>query len=356
MTANAGSDGAAAGTTEGNSDDSQPKKPDYTPKHAPFDWHRNGLIFEFKASVKQDPFYTAEEAKKMKTIEKPDDDCILTRGQLAEYAAELMNCQHRTHAFQILVLEEHARFIYWDRAGSVVSERFNYIKEPQVIPEFLWAYHHLSHRERGWDDTVTSPSDEEVEEFRTHVEAFIAAMQDPANPQRPIENAENTLDESYPPYKMTVGAVKTGKTHEIIVQRPFEVSYHPVGRGTRAYIAWSLTAKKIVFLKDSWRVDIAGLTDEDSIYCKLQDAKVEFVPEVLCAGDVCGAEGIQVTRADAIWDGENRQWKVPSSTGRKHYHHRVLQELAYPLWTCTNSRQYTEVFRDSFKGVCIIWN
>lgn len=137
-----------------------------TPPRVPFNWHSHGLIVEFKESIKQDPFYTREEIKAMsdkvtKTMEKKDNDSRLTRGQPAHYAAELFHHQHRTHAFQIFVMGDCARFLYCDRAGIVVCERFNYVQNPKILAEFLWSYNHMSRARRGWDDSVSKATEAE---------------------------------------------------------------------------------------------------------------------------------------------------------------------------------------------------
>ena len=322
--------------------------PSTEPEHVPFDWHTYGLMAEFKDSLKQDPFYDLEEAKKEGTIERSDEVSCENRGQLAQYASELLNHQHRTHTFQIFVVQDFVRFIYWDRAGAVVSAKFNYVEEPTTLAEFFWRYNHMSAERRGWDASVSEPSDADVELFRKTVKAFVGAMADVSNRQRRIERAEHTLDEDYPPYKMTVGAVKTGDTQDVIIQKPFEVCRSPAGRATRAYLAYSLTEQRLVFLKDSWRVAVMDLSDEDSIYFKLIEENVPHIPRVLCAGDVVVDGVVQETQTQALAQKSAAEWWVPCSSSRRHQHHRILQDLAYPLWTAANSQEYTEAFRDAF--------
>lgn len=333
-------------------------KKDAKPHHAPFDWHKHGLIVEFKESSKQDPFYTLKEVEAMpaetvEAIEKKDDDSCLTRGQLAHYAGELFNHQHRTHAFQILVMGDCARFLYCDRAGVVVGERFNYVLKPKILAEFLWCYNHMSIARRGWDISVLEATTTEAELFRAEIRAFLKCMKEAACEERHIEGAEHTLDDSFPVYKMTVEAMKTGSTQEVVVQRPLAVTRAATGRATRAYLAWSLTLNKVVFLKDSWRVQVTGLSDEDTIYSKLQAAGVQFLPTVLCAGDVSVNGVVQKTRTQIVAR-LTADWKIRSSMSRKHFHHRVVQDLAYSLTTVANSFEYCKVFRNIFVGAYVL--
>lgn len=307
------------------------------------------MILEIKEGVKMDPFYELAEAKDLGTIAKSDDNSCQIRGQLAQYAAELFNHQHRTHAFQLFIAGDFARFLYWDRAGAVVSDRFDYVQCPEILAEFIWRYNHMLPSRRGWDSSVTEPSATEVQEFRLTVTQFLTEMKDPDSPQRWIKNAEDTLDTDYPPYKMTVGAVKTGKTQDIIIQKPFEVCKSPTGRSTRAYLAYSLTSEKIIFMKDSWRVEIQQLSDEDSIYAALEKENVPFIPKVLCAGDVFVDGNVQRTCTQEIArrDESTTSWKVESSRSRRHLHHRLLQELAYPVSTSANSKEYCQAYADA---------
>ena len=321
-------------------------------RYAPFDWHTHGMVLEMKASSNADPFYTLADAENNGTLEKSDEDSCLTQGQLAQYASELFNHQHRTHAFQLFIAGDYARFLYWDRAGAVVTERFNYVTQPAVLADFMLRYNHMSATRRGWDGSVSEPSKSEVKTFRKVVKKFVEAMKNPKAAQRRIRNAEDTLDENFPPYKMTVGAVKTGEPQDIVIQKPFEVCKSPTGRSTRGYLAYSLTSQRLMFLKDSWRVEVEDLSDEDSIYAKLKEGNVPFIPEVLCAGDVSVDGEVQRTCTEQIARDTEASWKVDSSRSRSHVHHRLLQELAYPLSTSANSEEYVRAFRDAFESEC----
>ena len=322
----------------------------HKPEHIPFDWHRYGLIFEFKKKG-GDPFRTVAAAQAEHGVEKPEPEFCQTRGQLAQYAAELFNHQHRTHAFQLLIAENDTRFLLWDRSGTLVTDSFDLssAEGSQLLTEFLWNYDHMTPAERGWDESVTQPAAREARKFTEEVSAFIKAMNTPGSGQRCVEGAEDTLNDAWPTYKVTVDAGQSGETQTVIVQKPFEVSRSPLGRATRAYLAYSLTLKRLVFLKDGWRVEFLGLANEDAMYARLRDADVPFIPSVLCAGDVFVNGVVQTTRVHEVAQG-SLDWKIQCSASRKHYHHRVIQELAYPLFTAKNTQEYTRAFRDVLTG------
>ena len=66
----------------------------------------------------------------------------------------------------------------------------------------------------------------------------------------------------------------------------------PTGRSTRTFKALCMQTKKIVFLKDTWRVISDGLLPEDQIYAKLAEVQVPHVATLEAFHNVDG----QVTR------------------------------------------------------------
>lgn len=57
-------------------------------------------------------------------------------------------------------------------------------------------------------------------------------------------------------------------------------------------------SKRLVFLKDSWRISGDGMEKEADIYKELKDCGVSFIPSVLCAGDVICDELPQRTQTE----------------------------------------------------------
>ena len=65
-------------------------------------------------------------------------------GQLASYVTEWCTRQHWRFAFSIFIRDPYVQFICWDQAGAIVSERFDYRKNGQLLVDFLWRFTHLS--------------------------------------------------------------------------------------------------------------------------------------------------------------------------------------------------------------------
>ncbi|THU94367.1 hypothetical protein K435DRAFT_900366, partial [Dendrothele bispora CBS 962.96] len=104
----------------------------------------------------------------------------------------------------------------------------------------------------------------------------------------------------------------------------------PVGRATRTYKAWDTVHKRVVLLKDTWRVDAPGIWPEGLTYEKLRSKGVRYIATCLRAGDVkpSGVEGYHRT-ATSSWTHlmSSEQGEAPRNL-RSHIHYRlILQEV-----------------------------
>lgn len=78
-----------------------------------------------------------------------------TCSQLAFILNEMFACTSRTHAFSIYMNSNIARLLRADRAGILVSEAFNYRKNPNILVDFLLRFDSATPCQRGLDTTVT---------------------------------------------------------------------------------------------------------------------------------------------------------------------------------------------------------
>lgn len=332
-----------------------------------FDWCLDGLVIEFKKSHSQDPFYSSEELgraakrrdEKVKasddgtkvdplSFERDSDEARRIRGQLAAYATESFVHQHRTHLFQLLIFGHYARFLFWDHSGAIVSDRFDYVADSKLLVKFIWIYNHMSEPERGWDPTATFASPEEEAVFNTAVTQFLTNMNDPSHEQRVIPHVEDTMYQRYPVYKVAVPNVdKTERPTEVLVKRPFFSSPSVLGRGTRGYLAYALKAKKLLFMKDTWRVVHERLIAEGTTLANFNDLQIEHVPQLECGGDVVGE--LQETRV-LEW-AMKQKLQIVYSKLRVFQHHRLLMPLAYPVEHSRNSEEFVMAFLDCCHGM-----
>ncbi|CAL1708966.1 unnamed protein product [Somion occarium] len=138
------------------------------------------FFLEAKAKDFADPFYGTEGNTLNNTIEKREGQSSETCGQMISYAAALLSRQHRTFAFSIVLCGQYARFLRWDHAGCTVSDKFDYVEEPDILLEFFWCYARLTREERGFDPTVVPASAAEATLLSDTLSRYIKESQ----PQR----------------------------------------------------------------------------------------------------------------------------------------------------------------------------
>ncbi|EPQ50668.1 hypothetical protein GLOTRDRAFT_9973, partial [Gloeophyllum trabeum ATCC 11539] len=113
------------------------------------------------------------------------------------------------------------------------------------------------------------------------------------------------------------------------------------GRATRGYIAWDLSDRRLVFLKDCWRVK--SLAKEGDTIGKLNETGIQFVPTVLYHGDVAG----QATVSPDYW----RDRPLAVNKMKSHVHYRlVVKEIGCDLESFTNSRELVKVIFECIYG------
>ena len=366
-----------------------------------FDWFGDGLVVEFKKASWMDPFYSREELIKLGAVYRPEpnsqpnsqpdaepaaelepepepkpeesgsklesqssksqsdgpplvsfvkntDEAGKIRGQLALYAKEVFDHQHRTHIFQLLVCGRHARFIFWDHSGAIVSDSFNYIENPDLMAEFFWRYNHMTPQARGWDLSVQDATEDEAKIFKEEVELFLKNMEDPDHPQRRLTHAADTLHPAFPVHKITIEDEFTSERADVLIQAPFFHVHSALGRATRGYVAYHLLKKKLMFLKDTWRVEHDRLIAERKLYRELEEAGVSNVPVGVFGGDVRFNDERETTRC-LQW-AEAQTLSVLFEDIRNFHHHRLLQDLAYPVEGAPYSYEVACAFRDCLTG------
>ncbi|KAI5990261.1 hypothetical protein EDD15DRAFT_2282339 [Pisolithus albus] len=79
-----------------------------------------------------------------------------TKSAITSTALDELGTYFRTLVFSVLILEDEVRLIRWDRAGAVVTNRFNYVNDTRLLFEFFWRFAHLMHEEQGHRPSVRS--------------------------------------------------------------------------------------------------------------------------------------------------------------------------------------------------------
>lgn len=94
------------------------------------------------------------------------------RTQLAQYAAEVFARQHRVFVYTPIIIGKYARLIRWDRSGAVVSEAFNYIKNPAPLFNFFYRLARASPRDQGYDTSVSLADAAQIAELECYAKSL----------------------------------------------------------------------------------------------------------------------------------------------------------------------------------------
>ncbi|KAI0079059.1 hypothetical protein K474DRAFT_724620 [Panus rudis PR-1116 ss-1] len=266
------------------------------------------------------------------------------RGQIAEYAGDVFERQHRLFAYSLYIYKDEFAMQLFDRNGMIMSTFKNYKQDPMTLVSFLYYFVQMSDEQVGYDPTVVmvdadSPvvqemkaqiADKKFKELPDHVQDLVkTAMKVVLNPDDFAKGEVQT-----PIYKVAVPnehGIESQSTPECpgmrdcLVGRPHSTSgAEPVGRGTKGFVAFDINKKTFVFLKDAWRENSSSA--ESATYDKLREKNVRNIATLLYGGDLPG----QRTRTHEYLG----NFKQPM------YHHRlVLKEIGMPLEEYGTSEQ-----------------
>ncbi|OBZ74250.1 hypothetical protein A0H81_06298 [Grifola frondosa] len=312
------------------------------------------------------------------------------RGQLISYAEMAMNRQHRTHLYSVFVMHKFARLIRWDRAGAVVSEKFDYRENPEILGEFFWRFSHMTDEAQGYDPTaqLLNPRMKLFRLMDTMAEKALPEPFDYIRQQFKDSLKEDSLKEDadkvdWPRYKLAVEDKEKG-TRYFLVGRCHGQSPDLVGRATRTYVAIDVETETFVHLKDQWRyafdVPAEGEAqgnvaprDEDvqegeddgyplrpgelhlegDILSHLNKTGVRNIPTMLWHGDVGG----QVTVTRDVWRRMPERLRKASSSkdsagDKRHppstlmHYGMVEKEVGRPLNEFKTSRNLVKLIYD----------
>ncbi len=256
--------------------------------------------FEIKATEGQD-FFTdppddirTEDRKLWSFVLRNHDsssraNAVRDLGQAVNYATEACKRQHRHCCFSISMSGISARFIRWDRAGAIVSKRFDIHKRPELLCDFLWCFAHISDAERGYDLTVEPATTAQENLFHKKITAHILTQVDGELDTEQLgalleEHSEKGSVTSIHLPKPEAPRASPNKGRRLLVSRPIVVPLSMAGRGTRTYWAYDEDNDKVVFLKDTWRYEAPER--EGDVINDLHRHGVENVPRVVYHGDV----------------------------------------------------------------------
>ncbi|KAG2012063.1 other/FunK1 protein kinase [Coprinopsis cinerea AmutBmut pab1-1] len=247
----------------------------------------------------------------------------LLRGKVATMATEVLNRQHRTCFFMVLITDPHARLIRVDRAGIVVSAAIQFRIDPLPLIDFFLHFNNLSREGRGLDPTVRDPTLKE----QAIAHEKLSAPKD-GRGVKVIAVPGNGQGES---------------SREVLAYRPMVDAASLTGRCTRTYKVWDLKDNVFRFLKDTWRPDTEDSEKESAVLRELKEHGVPHIPDLICGDDIEG----NVTRTqdflDAPWVGARKRKPIDPRVN-----HRLLENLVPRfLEDCKNIRGVFQVIYDA---------
>ncbi|KAI0739889.1 hypothetical protein C8Q80DRAFT_1274918 [Daedaleopsis nitida] len=224
---------------------------------------------------------------------------VKSRGQIITYGECVMAVQQRLSVFMPVVVGRRIRFIRWDRSGSIVSQAFDYYEHWEFFCDVLWRISQLSDAQLGIDPTaerilLSNPL------YKAMNDAAIALPSDVDHAERILAKGEfpeppfifayvrkmfrDSLVEHWPRYRLQVP--DGDETRYFLVCKPDFRAKGLSGRGTRGYVAFDCETKRFVWLKDAWRAHYRMVEKEGDVLAQLNAAKVNYVPTLVCHGDI----------------------------------------------------------------------
>lgn len=282
------------------------------------------IFIEFKWDLAEDPFCDVPKLQ-------PDGQSFITDsmkshdtlGQITSYAAAQLGAQFRTHIFAVLIIKDTARLLRWDRAGTIVTEAFKY-NACDILTEFFIRYSNAEPAMRGKDETVSDPSPTE--------EVLARRVLD--------------LDKTVPLVKLSI-PVEDG-TRYFVTSTPQTTPYTPPGRATRGFKAYDVLRNKMVYVKDSWRIDLPDIQAEGIVYKTLEGAKVRNIACCIASGDI-SLEEYHATKTQIY---ATKPWSTCSATHFiSHRHYRLcLDSVGRTLLEFRSSYEMVTAVRDALIG------
>ncbi|KAF9268609.1 hypothetical protein L218DRAFT_891932 [Marasmius fiardii PR-910] len=304
-------------------DPPQSEKQDTPPPEGASNLTEVEVIVEVKAADLDDPFRDTGGFEPLKGQGRD------TRGQITMYATAHLGHQHRTHCFSVMIVGTYARLIRWDRAGAIVTSRFNYVRK-RWLTGFFRVYGSAAPEVRGWDTSVSSLDEKTNDHY-------------PGWQQQAREKL--SLQPNQPLFLFEVRDARSAKSQKFVGTKPFVSNTHSLtGRGTRCYKVWDPETKAVFLMKDTWRVTEENVVEEGEIYSQLKEAGVRNVLSLHTYGDVFTNE----TRQDTKTQKFGPQGTDPLRRLRGHCHTRlVFKECGKDLRYAKTIREMVCAIRDS---------
>ncbi|KAI0073812.1 hypothetical protein K474DRAFT_1710404 [Panus rudis PR-1116 ss-1] len=329
------------------------------------DWVNMEFFVDIHADQNEDPFRHAFASSGHSLRSKREETHKEALACLETYLRAQFSRQHRTFTFALCIFGRYARVLRIDRAGVVVTEAINYIQNFRLLAEFFWRYNQLSRSQRGFDSSVIPATSDEKDLLTKAVLQYLKAAEEGIVRRYPT--MESALAKDSPTYKIEMIDRYTGEPTHYIVRKPCVESAHVLGRATRGFVAFKTgpsiqkddydvtpplpLAKNLVFVKDYWRRHSCDSPAESDLLDKLEDLEIPHVPVSFTASDVYTEGQAQVTKSHLLSNARSSKWRRPCQVCGMLVHHRIVQQLSFPLSTVKDARELVQVVRDALQAL-----
>ncbi|KAG1780246.1 hypothetical protein EV702DRAFT_1043095 [Suillus placidus] len=308
-----------------------------------------------KPSMQEDPFidppptddFTAlvpcpedPEREYYPKFESSDKKSISTRAHMVACTNAFFATQFRRFGFSILLCGSWARFVYWDRSGAVESRRFEYTNNFAPLAEFLWRLNRGSSGDRGVDVSVVPLSLSESQDNAVRELLGIGSSDPLYGYIVPVDTAlEKPKDAEGRPLA----------THHFYVgPRPAPKQCSLLEQRTRSFHVWDLTQKRVVFFKETWRLDSQGTSTESEVYRELCSRRIPNIPTFEHGGDMSALGAKTITHSF------NKTWWccTPHDKARLPLvqHRIILRDVERNLSTFKTPKEFLTVLKDALTG------
>ncbi|KAI0829194.1 hypothetical protein BC628DRAFT_1359612 [Trametes gibbosa] len=141
------------------------------------------MLFEVKTNPDQRPFtFNPGTKQPIRSNLASQND---TYAQIISYATEAQLYQHRDFYYTVYVWQNYARLMRWDRAGVVLSEPFDWVKERKPLLTFMYAFAMATPQDQGYSSHARRATKDEVSALQKLHKAALGLT--PADAEAPAE-------------------------------------------------------------------------------------------------------------------------------------------------------------------------
>ena len=329
------------------------------------------MFVEFKHGDSTDPYTLVDVPPRT-----PPESAYSTLTRIHSNLSRQHALQFRTWTFAVGVFGKVARILRCDRSGILLTTAIDYSTEEgnRQLTEFFLRLDRMADgpEARGWDPTVDDATEEEADRLSELIKAFGQSTPDLGRRVTRLQKKKAAGEPGlHPAFRNLVGTVgdltqfprKKMSVMDGDVSKHYIIGCHSIvskglaGRATRGFVAMSMETKGLVFLKETWRADVAGVPPEHYWYERLlsnrSNGGMENIGTYSHGSDVYATKRIvrcSDTKQRTISHLYTNQ--PPQTNAIRYVRYRIVySELYVSLLTFRDSKHLSSVMLDIAQGM-----